>query len=318
MYGKTQRRNGKEGRSRLALAAAAGAALVLGAACGPLTPAERAAEQGLSGDNGLTPNGLSQNGLSQNGLSQNGLSQNGLSQNGLSQNGFATWFNTDRATGDMVMTYVVRCAVPAGQSRTWTNPSTGVTYTWPGLLGLAPNWAGGSAATTWEQQVVTACLAAHVNKYGVTLPVSVQGRTATGSAVPLEPNELTTYSVREGCFFGNLFNGDGIFAGLDHAAWSSATSSARACAFDDLLSGTSLACPPIFQVGSCSTYCTLDGSGNYYTSCSYGGKSYKPITTRLRPAEMYTCGDGVCQFTEHCGWGSSASSCRSDCGKCGD
>ena len=43
-------------------AAALVAALAL-AGCGPMAPAERAAEQGLSVQNGLTPNGLSQNGL---------------------------------------------------------------------------------------------------------------------------------------------------------------------------------------------------------------------------------------------------------------
>jgi len=28
------------------------------------------------------------------------------------------------------------------------------------------------------------------------------------------------------------------------------------------------------------------------------------------------CGDGICQFTESCGNGSSANSCKADCGTC--
>ncbi len=282
------------------LAALASLAL---AACGPMAPAERAAEQGLSAQNGLSPNGLSQNGLSQNGLSQNGLASN-----------FSKWFNQDVATSDIVMQYLVRCAVPSGQTRTWTNPVTGLSYAWAGAFGLAPGWAAGFAATVTEQQLITACLAAHVNKYGVHVSISVQGKTSTGAAVPLEANELTTYSVKEGCFFGNLFNGEGIFVGQDHAPWSSAYSSARACALDYTY-GPSPDCAPLVIVGDCGTSCTLDASGTYYTSCSYGGKSYKPITTRLRSQDIYRCGDGTCQFTESPGSGSSYYSCWSDCGR---
>jgi hypothetical protein len=298
---------------------AALAALAL-AACGPLTPAERAEEQGLRADNGLSPNGLSQNGLSQNGLSQNGLSQNGLSQNGLSQNGlssnFSIWFNKDTTTSDVVMQYIVRCAVPSGQTRTWTNQATGVTYTWPGALGLAPTWASGSAATTTEKQLITACLAAHVNRYGIHVSISVQGKSANGTAIPLSPNELTTYSAKEACFFGNLFNNEGVFAGVDHAPWSMKLSSPRACAFDYKKEAGLTDCAPLYQAGDCATLCTLDSSGNYYTSCSYNGKTYKPITTRLRTQDVYQCGDGTCQFTESCGPGNASFDSCSDCGPC--
>jgi len=304
----------------LTMAPAVLAACLALAGCGPLaSPEERAAAQGLKTDNGLSPNGLSQNGLSQNGLSQNGLSQNGLSQNGLSQNGlsstFSTWFNKNTTTSDVVMQYVVRCAVPSGQTRTWTNQATGVTYTWPGAFGLTPAWASGSAATTTEQQLITACLAAHVNKYGVHISISVQGKSSTGTAIPLDPNELTTYSVKEGCFFGNLFNGEGIFVGQDHAAWNLKYSSARACALDYTY-GPSPDCAPLQVVGSCSSKCTLDSSGNFYTSCSYNSKTYKPITTRLRSQDIYSCGDGTCQFTELCGSGSNWNNCNNDCGSC--
>jgi len=299
---------------------AALALLLALSACGPLTPAERAEEQGLRADNGLSPNGLSQNGLSQNGLSQNGLSQNGLSQNGLSQNGlssnFSTWFNQDPARSDVVMQYIVRCAVPSGQVRTWTNLATGVVYTWYGTFGLAPGWAGGAAATSAEQQLITACLAAHVNKYGVHVSISVQGKTSTGVAIPLESGELTTYSVKEACFFGNLFNNEGVFAGVDHSPWKTTFSSPRACAFDYKNVQSTTDCTPLYQAGDCATLCTLDSSKNFYTSCTYNGKTYKPITTRLLPTDVYKCGDGICQFTESCGTGTGSYASCSDCGPC--
>jgi hypothetical protein len=122
--------------------------------------------------------------------------------------------------------------------------------------------------------------------------------------------------VQEGCFFGNLFSGEGIFAGLDHSAWDSKTSSARACSLDTQFKGSNAACPPIFQFGYCKDICTKDAAGNYYVSCTYNGRTYKPMTTRLRPADVYKCGDGVCQFTESCGSGADWNNCKPDCGLC--
>jgi hypothetical protein len=69
-------------------------------------------------------------------------------------------------------------------------------------------------------------------------------------------------------------------------------------------------------VGSCSQYCTRDATNTYYTSCTYGGVTYRPITTRMKAADLYSCGDGVCQATESCGTGTTPNSCAADCGAC--
>lgn len=265
-----------------------------------------------------TDNGLSTNGLSTNGLSTNGLSTNGLSTNGLSTNGFRNWFNQAPANAAAVMQYVVKCAVPAGQTRTFTNPLTGVTYTWPGSLGLAPGWASGLVATELEQEVVSACLAAHANKYGSHIPISVLGRAAGGTPISYTSAELSTYSEREACFFGNLFDGSGIYAAndQDYLNWKESTS--RACGLSS--SASTSECPPIIHVGQCSSLCERAYNGTdpkpYYARCTYNGKNYRPITTRIRPQEIYKCGDGTCQFTEHCGTGTAYNNCQSDCGTC--
>jgi hypothetical protein len=65
-----------------------------------------------------------------------------------------------------------------------------------------------------------------------------------------------------------------------------------------------------------STYCTLNSAGTYYLYCNYNGVYYRPITTRMRRTDIYSCGDGVCQFTERCGSGTSYNSCYADCGAC--
>ena len=136
-------------------------------------------EQALSADNGISSNGISSNGIS-----SNGISSNGISSNGLSTPQFATWFNSNRVGNDVVMSYLVRCALPAGSTRTFTD-SAGTTHTWSGGLGLTPSWAAGSPATAIEQQLITACLAAHVNKYGKHVAFSIMGRGASGVAITL-------------------------------------------------------------------------------------------------------------------------------------
>ncbi|RKH15299.1 hypothetical protein D7V97_00385 [Corallococcus sp. CA053C] len=287
----------------LALAGCGGAALE----DAPDAAAWAAVDQAQSADNGLSTNGLSTNGLS-----TNGLSTNGLSTNGLSTNGFNDWFNSNAATAPTLMAYIVKCAVPAGQTRTFVQAATGASFTWQGNLGLAPNWASGLPATEVEQQAVSACLAAHANKFGLHISLSVLGRTAAGAPLPYSTQELATFSEREACFFGNLFTTDGLFAARDRD-FSSTESTTRACGLT-LKADT---CAPITNLGSCSQFCTkADPSQPYFTQCTYNGKTYPAVTTRVQPQELYRCGDGTCQFTEHCGTGLTADSCKADCGTC--
>ncbi|WP_224249961.1 hypothetical protein [Hyalangium gracile] len=268
--------------------------------------------QEVEGDNGLSVNGLSVNGLS-----VNGLSVNGLSVNGLSATSFQSWFQGAPAQANSVMSYVVLCAAPAGQTFTYTDATTGQGYSWSGKLGLAPGWASGLPATVAEQQVVSACLAAHVNKYGVHVSISMLGRNGDGQTIPYSSLELSTHARREACLFGNLFTGQGIYVGNDGPALSSTQSSSRACTLaDGVNSARAAECSPLTPVGSCDSYCTLDPSGTFYTSCTYNGVTYQPLTTRLRSQDIYECGDGICQVTESCGTSNTYDSCQVDCGAC--
>jgi hypothetical protein len=291
------------------------------AACGPASQAESSTEA-LHLDFAraalVKDNGLSQNGLSQNGLSQNGLGQNGLSQNGLSQNGFKTWFNQNLASSDAVMKYLYACAAPAGWTLTWTNPTTGVPHGWAGVFGLASDWASGKPATAAERQVISACLAAHVNAYGMSVPISLSGYAATGTLIPHTSDEWSAFPIEEGVFFGDIFGTQGAFVCQMHAPYTAAQSSSRACAFDTSVAGPSADCAPMVNVGDCSAVCSgWKAKDHAYQKCTWNGVVYnKPITTRIQSQDLFSCGDGVCQFTEHCGTGTTADSCRADCGVC--
>jgi hypothetical protein len=265
--------------------------LAMTSACGPAEEFSEPSsvgqqDQELSSQNGLSANGLSANGLSYNGLSANGLSANGLSANGLSYNGlsassFATWFASDPVMADMLMRYLVRCAVPAGQTRAYTDRQTGVSYTWSGVLGLAPDWAGGTPATTAEQQVITACLLGHVNRYGLSIPISVLGRDARGGAIPFSLQELGKFNIREACFFGNLFTNEGLFFGVDRLLDNHKAYLTRACA--GMSSGAE--CAPLTFVGSCAEQCKPELLMPSYNRCTRNGVSYRAITTRMQQSD---------------------------------
>jgi hypothetical protein len=261
-------------------------------------------------------NGLAYNGLAYNGLAYNGLAYNGLAYNGLSTADFQAWFAGDRALADQVMQYVVRCALSETQTLTYTDPVANQSYTWTGSLGLAPGWASGAPATLREQQVITACLAAHVNKYRQHVRFSVLGRDAEKKEIPTTALELLEYSQREACFFGNLFTGEGVYVGNDRGLLDARESTSRACSLTSSAGGNASLCPPMIRVGSCTEFCSLETTKGFYKSCTYNGVSYAPLTTRLRPLDIFLCGDGVCQVSESCGTGLQYFSCGADCGPC--
>jgi hypothetical protein len=274
-------------------------------------------ESALTSANGLSTNGLSTNGLSTNGLSTNGLSTNGLSTNGLSTNGFSAWFTANPASySNMVMNYVVRCAMSGSQSLTYT--VGGITYTWKGNLGLAPKWSSGQPASAVEKELVSACLAAHANKFGFEVAVSVRGHLESGAAIAVSPSEATTYSADEGCYWGNLFDGSGVWSAYSSASPlnNSAKSSARACAVN---AGHPGSCAPIVTTGStCDARCTAGTLPFSFTSCSVQAntRTYRAISVRISPAIVQTCGDGGCGPGETCYSSTTGLGCQQDCGKC--
>lgn len=164
---------------------------------------------GLTSTNGLSGNGLSGNGLSGNGLSGNGLSGNGLSGNGLSGNGLIlsalssagltpTSYLMNSAAGRSTVSYLVRCALPGNQSLTKTDQN-GTSYTFPGEIGVAPQWQSGTCTSDCQIQM-TGCMLAHVNTSGQHINLWLDGdSTAIGWS------QSADFPYQEGSFFGNIF-----------------------------------------------------------------------------------------------------------------
>lgn len=78
----------------------------------------------------------------------------------------------------------------------------GTVHRFPGSLGLAPAWRDRGLSVT-EQRWVSACIAAHVNHFGVSVPISVRGNHP--ALHPLAPEEAERFTLYEGGFFGNVF-----------------------------------------------------------------------------------------------------------------
>ena len=251
-----------------------------------------------------------------NGMPPNLLGLNGLQPNSLTGDHFKKWFAADPQTANTLMKYLVKCSLPVGQGMDFDYG--GVHYLWTGVLGLAPHWSAGESIPEGEQQLVSACLGLHANRYGAHVPISVLGQFADGTPIPVSADELASFPVTEGCFFGNMFRKDGVFSGNDRPlALADDQSSLRTCAMADRTgAGASSMCPPIQYAGNCRDICQPDPTNLYYLNCTANGRTYRALSTRIRPNVEYTCGDGICQVTESCGTGSTWNNCGLDCGPC--
>jgi hypothetical protein len=215
----------------------------------------------VESENGLSMNGLSMNGLSMNGLSMNGLSMNGLSMNGLSMNGLSSTSGLMTTDGGReIVQYMVKCAYPAGHSLT-KQDQNGNTWTFPGLIGIAPELENGTCNVDCQERV-SACMLAHVNNSGAHIGIWLAGPDA-GIGWGSSP----AYPYQEGAFFGNLISSpwQGYF-----------------CVGKDMGSGevpgrlgtpiaTNVYTNPYGTNVPCKNACTVTNEG--YTSCT----DYSPI-----------------------------------------
>jgi hypothetical protein len=101
------------------------------------------------------------------------------------------------SAGRNTVSYIVRCALPAGRSI--TRNVNGVNYTFSGKIGVAPEWESGACGGDCQQHV-TACVLAHINSSGKNISLWLDGD---------HPNmgwgKSSSHPYQEGSFFGNIF-----------------------------------------------------------------------------------------------------------------
>jgi len=248
-------------------------------------------DDALVTNNALTQNAITQNALTQNALTQNALTQNALTQNALTQNALSA-IEDPSAQGALnreLLQYIVACAFKPSQSFdfTWTDDD-GASHAehLVGQLGLAPKWATGAIGPD-GQRMVSACLGAKVNFYGVHVTISVRSGEKPLRLLPFD-TELDDYPYVEGAFWGNIWaptpylNACYVPTNRDNSR-----DHLRECASGHVnADGTIAECGIIDIRGSCSSVCKkFDASRGYYEDClekpGSNARTDRVITTAL-------------------------------------
>jgi hypothetical protein len=184
-------------------------------ALGGCQPERESVELGQVEQRMRIANGLSTQALVLNAISMNPQASSLLAQNGLSLLFDPTASNTSStylrqqlwdADAQTFMEYLVGCALDSTQSVTWKNPSTQTVHQWTGKLGLCSQWETQAPSMECKTRV-SACLLARNNAYGVTVDLSVRGENPQDASMFwLDATEASAFPVREGAFYGNIFD----------------------------------------------------------------------------------------------------------------
>jgi hypothetical protein len=253
-------------------------------------------EQAVSDLNRLSVNRLSVNRLSLNRLSVNRLSLNRLSLNRLSLNGAASDGLETTEQGRELLTYVARCAL--NPQDILVAEHAGVTYEFPGLLGVAPEWEH-APLTSSLQRWVSACLLAHVNAFDTSVPISLRAT----EKLEFDVSESVDFPVYEATFFGNVFNVDQVMYACtgdmpDVANVLSEHRELRACSDPANANGTS-ACEFV-AVGRCRDVCNNKSPGMGWSGCAAGGTTYGPAVSVYLLSTVPDDGNMYCEPGERC------------------
>ena len=168
----------------------------------------------------------SQEALAFNALAFNALSANFDANYEMTQKPLASEYYADSAGTAMsyqlndpltreFMKYLVSCALAPGQRVEYKDTLAGGTYhVFEGELGLCTEWGKGKADERC-QEVVSACLLARNNAFGVPVELSMRGHDARGDALPVSEEEEVYFPVPEGAFYGNIFNTSALHPAVD-------------------------------------------------------------------------------------------------------
>jgi hypothetical protein len=242
-------------RFALGLAAAAIVGLV---GCGEVGDDTETVESAVTIDNSLAANSLAANSLAANSLAANSLAANSLAANSLAANSLMVSALRDPLARQLLK-YVVSCALDPDEDVSIR--IDGRRYTFPGELGLAPEWGrNGGSCDRACQRWVSACVLARVDAAGVKRTISLRGDNPALAPVA---RELRNFTDREATYYGNLFVRDRpLFACLSPDK----DEDPRVC-------GDSLADCPMTVVGSCDDACRDEGPVGDYLDCSDRGRA---------------------------------------------
>jgi hypothetical protein len=238
---------------------------VVVAGCAASEPTLGTTESHVETENRLATNRLATNRLATNRLATNRLATNGL-EDATTIADLKTMASDDG--GRELLTYMVSCALPEGQSISVDTDSG--TYTFDGLIGLTPDWVNAPLSVT-DRRWLSACLLARVNYYGVTVHISMRGDSP---ALAITPEEGADYPLYEGAFWGDLF----VDGPQDKNACISEYKATDPQVADVPLrqctvpSGDGTTWCDFTAAGTCEDVCSGRDGENGYTSCAGAGQ----------------------------------------------
>ncbi|WP_437896727.1 hypothetical protein [Sorangium sp. So ce124] len=210
------------------------------------------AEQEVTIHNALTANALTANALTANALTANALTANALTANALTANSLTRGALRDPVSREL-LSFIVSCALPEEDSI--EVKVDGVSYSFDGDLGLAPEWGKKRGSCDENcQEWVSACLLARVNYRGEHVMISLRGKNPALSSTKWE---RARYDTPEATYFGNVFHKpQSLFACLAPGK----RSIPRVC-------GPSLDNCPIDVVGKCEDVCDGPKQDGSFSDC---------------------------------------------------
>lgn len=215
--------------------------------------------------------------LAINGITPTMMFNNAMSPNILNATALSTMAAT--ADGRSVGAYYIACALASGHNVTTSYTDSFGTHnvTFNGAIGLGDSWTSGTLSTA-QQEIVSSCMLSRMNENGVNVNISIRGNS---SALNSTSQELSSYTLQEGAFFGNVFLAvhQGWYVGA--CKGSGTAPSTRQCAQAPNLPDLGK-CGLIYS-GLCSNICTWDSNG-YFTGCNDGTTTWStPVTVYLVP-----------------------------------
>ena len=255
---------------------------------------QRSGQSDLASDNRpvISWNVISWNVISWNVISWNAIAAGRLSGNEIQ---YSPLPNPIEGTpeGRLLIQYLARCSLRADDILVVEDD--GVTYQYPGLLALAPSWEN-QALSVEQQRLISACLIAHINALGESVPIS----TRAAGLLHADSVEIAAFPVYEGTFFGQVFSTDQKMYSCQGdsptLSWMQSPDRARRLCTDE-----DDACA-VVALGRCRDICERRDAKYGWTDCWAEGVKYEETISVFLAADdsgdTQTCGpDNACSAT---------------------
>jgi len=171
---------------------------LFGGACAD-SPEFSTTQQNVLEFNRIATNRIATNRIATNRIATNRIATNQISTNRFSLNANDTAALLADAEGRELLQYIIGCAI--SPAVTLEVDFQGAHYVFSGEVGLASKWVD-RALKDSEKRWVSACLISRVNKYEVSVPISIRG---PHNALTVTADEAADFTVEEGAFYGDIF-----------------------------------------------------------------------------------------------------------------